>query len=113
MHAGEDRIVGQAEAARDVEPLAAYGVEVGRIVDEREQLVAGGLEALDGDAGSVEHAQLAREPHGQIDANRVERVFGPEVVGGEPVVPENAEGSCPVVLGDMPDPLIHGRHATG
>ena len=61
------------------------------MVHEREGVVTGRLGAAQRHVGQVEDPERARECHGQLDADRCERVRGSEVVTNEGVVPDDLD----------------------
>lgn len=90
------------------------GGDVGLLVDEPEQLVVGGREPGDRHVRAVEDAELPGQRHRQLDPDGVQGMPGTEVVGDEPLVPEDVE---PAVLraggGDGSALLMTSRYRAG
>ena len=105
VHAGEGRVVRGADAARQVGvPRVGAGrldgLDVLLLVHQQQLVVGRRLGPDQRHVRQVEHAELAGQPHGEVDPQRVERVVRAEVVGDQRLVPRHT------------DRRAHAGHAT-
>jgi hypothetical protein len=110
VHPGEHRVVGRAESASAVVELRVVrrppdGVDVRGLVHPQEDDVLGRVHRADDlDPRERQEAELGGQSHRELDADGGHRMPGAEVVGAEPVVPDD-----PYALAHVTLPTAHAR----